>query len=93
MTHRLRDLAHTIVVRSIANIEYFIVNRFGRSLQHRDNRSCDVQPRLATGVGSQLVSSPCYGAVRGPIVSEPVAALATSEYSLGFLAAFIARTR
>src|SRR6516165_7201189 len=39
----LRYLAHAIVVRSIANIEYFVVNRFGRRLQHRDNRTRDVQ--------------------------------------------------
>src|SRR5207253_10175451 len=42
--HYLRNLAHAIVVRSIANIEYFIVNRVGGSLQHCDNRTRDVQP-------------------------------------------------
>src|SRR2546430_2956998 len=44
LAHYLRNLAHAIVVRSIANIEYFIVNRFGGSLQHCDNRTRDVQP-------------------------------------------------
>src|SRR5437773_8233553 len=44
LAHYLRNLAHAIVVRSIANIEYFIVNRFGGSLQHCDNRTTDVQP-------------------------------------------------
>jgi hypothetical protein len=38
------NLAHTIVMRSIANIEYFIVNRFAGSLQHRDNCTRNVQP-------------------------------------------------
>ena len=39
LAHYLRNLAHAIVVRSIANIEYFIVNRLGGSLQHCDNRT------------------------------------------------------
>ena len=34
LAHYLRNFAHAIVVRSIANIEYFIVNRFGGNLQH-----------------------------------------------------------
>src|SRR6266567_2979292 len=38
------NLAHAIAVRRIANIEYFIVNRFGWSLQHCDNRTRNVQP-------------------------------------------------
>src|SRR5262245_46874071 len=44
LAHYLSDLAHAIVVRSIPNIEYLVVNRFGRRLQHRDNRTRDVQP-------------------------------------------------
>src|SRR5206468_7689808 len=44
LSHYLRNLAHAIVVRRIANIEYFIVDCFGGSLQHRDNRTHDVQP-------------------------------------------------
>ena len=58
LAHYFRYLAHAIVVRSIANIKYFAVNGFGGRLQHCDNRTRNVQPRLATGVGSQLVSSP-----------------------------------
>src|SRR5437870_5732274 len=42
--YNLRNLAHSIVVRSIANVEYFIVDCFGGSLQHRDNRPRNVQP-------------------------------------------------
>src|SRR5436190_2330338 len=44
LAHYLRNLAYAIVVRSIANVEHFVVNRFGRRLQHRDNRMRDVQP-------------------------------------------------
>src|SRR5262249_37627660 len=43
LAHYLRYLAHAIVVRSIANIEYLVVNRFGWGLQNRDNRTRDVQ--------------------------------------------------
>ena len=42
--HDLRDLADAIVVRSITNVEYFIVDRFGGRLQYRDNRPRNVQP-------------------------------------------------
>jgi hypothetical protein len=40
----LRNVAYAIVVRSIANIEYLIVDCFGGRLQHRDNRARNVQP-------------------------------------------------
>src|SRR4029077_13897149 len=43
LAYYLRNLAHTIVVRSIANIEYFIVDCFGGRLQHRNNRTRNVQ--------------------------------------------------
>src|SRR5947199_6558248 len=43
-SYYLRNLAHAIVVRSIANIEYFIVDCFGGSLQHCDNRTRNIQP-------------------------------------------------
>src|SRR6266566_2452715 len=44
LAYHLRNLAHAIVVRSIANIEYFIVDRFCVSLQHRNNGARNVQP-------------------------------------------------
>ena len=65
LANYLRYLAHAIVVRSIANIEYFIVNRFGGSLQHRDNRMRDVQamdqwpPRCPVAGHLDLVGRPC----------------------------------
>jgi hypothetical protein len=42
--HDLCNLADAIVLRSIANIEYFIMNRFGGRLQRRDNCTRNVQP-------------------------------------------------
>src|SRR4029077_2656353 len=50
------NLADAIVVRSIANIEYFIVDRFGGCLQHRDNRTRDVQPMYQRPPGCPIAS-------------------------------------
>ena len=44
LAYNLCNLAHAIVVRSIANIKYFIMDRFDGRLQHRDNRPRNVQP-------------------------------------------------
>src|SRR5438132_8679790 len=44
LSYYVCNLAHSIVVRSIANVEYFIVDCFGGRLQHRDNGTRNVQP-------------------------------------------------
>src|SRR6266536_3015604 len=56
LAYHLRNLAHAIVVRSIANIEYFVMNRFRGSLQHRNNRTCNVQPMDERPPGSPVTS-------------------------------------
>src|SRR4029453_17729116 len=56
LAYYLCNLAHAIVVRSIANIEYFIVNRFGGSLQHRDNGTRNVQPMDQWSPGGPIAS-------------------------------------
>src|SRR5262249_22896833 len=65
LAHYLRNLAHAIVVRSIANIEYFIVNPLGGSLQYCHNRTRDVQamdqwpPRCPIASHLDLSGRPC----------------------------------
>jgi hypothetical protein len=93
LAHYFRYLAHAIVVRSIANIEYLIVNRLGGRLQHSDNRTRDVQPRLAAGVAFSWFRLSRYGAVRGLIVGEAVVTLATPEYSFRLPFASLTRIR
>src|SRR6266700_2340100 len=56
LAYYLRNLAHAIVVRSIGNIEYFVMNRFGGSLQHRDNGPRNVQPMDERPPGSPVTS-------------------------------------
>src|SRR5881394_154503 len=65
LAHCLRNLAHAIVLRSIANIEYFIVDCFGGSLQHCDNRTRNIQsmnqwpPRCPIAGHLDLPGRPC----------------------------------
>ena len=93
VAYYLRDVTHAVIVRSIANIEYFIVNRFGWRPQDSDNRTRDVQPRLAAGVAFSWFRPPRYGAVRGLIVGEAVVTLATPEYSFRLPFASLTRIR
>jgi len=93
LPHYLRYLGHAVVVKSIANIEYLIVNRFGGRVQHRDNRTRDVQLRLVARVGFSWFRPPRYGTMRGRIVGEAVVTLATFENSFRLPFASLTRTR
>ena len=76
LAYYLRNLAHAIVVRSIANIEYFIVNRFKNSRIYCVLQiSLDVSASSRSNLNSLAlwISNPEHRSVTGsPIVLPAV---------------------